>query len=62
MKVMQCYCYSKKLLSRLVFVCAATQERNIIISALLTFHESTCIRFVWRTDQVNYLYFFSGEG
>uniref|UniRef100_A0A3B4F7M4 Metalloendopeptidase n=1 Tax=Pundamilia nyererei TaxID=303518 RepID=A0A3B4F7M4_9CICH len=40
----------------------STQERNIIISALLTFHESTCIRFVWRTDQVNYLYFFSGEG
>ncbi|KAL3993375.1 importin subunit alpha-1/8 [Sarotherodon galilaeus] len=40
----------------------STQERNIIINALLTFHESTCIRFVWRTDQVNFLYFFSGEG
>ncbi|KAK5915832.1 hypothetical protein CesoFtcFv8_001389 [Champsocephalus esox] len=37
-------------------------ERNIIIRALLTFHASTCIRFVWRTSHRNYLYFYSGSG
>ncbi|XP_030581391.1 high choriolytic enzyme 1-like [Archocentrus centrarchus] len=40
----------------------STQERNIIINALVTFHESTCIRFVWKTDQVNSINFFSGDG
>ncbi|XP_022602770.1 high choriolytic enzyme 1-like [Seriola dumerili] len=40
-----------------------SNERNIIIRALLTFHESTCIRFVWRRWwHRNYLYFFSGSG
>ncbi|KAI9526579.1 hypothetical protein NQZ68_038292 [Dissostichus eleginoides] len=39
-----------------------TTERNIIIRALLTFHASTCIRFVWRTSHRNYLYFYSGSG
>ncbi|XP_051235000.1 high choriolytic enzyme 1-like isoform X3 [Dicentrarchus labrax] len=39
------------------------EERNIIIRALLTFHQSTCIRFVWRRRwHRNYLYFFSGTG
>ncbi|KAL3065931.1 hypothetical protein OYC64_015969 [Pagothenia borchgrevinki] len=37
-------------------------ERNIIIRALLTFHASTCIRFVWRRRHRNYLYFYSGSG
>ncbi|XP_033972232.1 low choriolytic enzyme-like isoform X2 [Trematomus bernacchii] len=37
-------------------------ERNIIIRALLTFHTSTCIRFVWRRSHRNYLHFFSGSG
>ncbi|XP_033972666.1 low choriolytic enzyme-like [Trematomus bernacchii] len=37
-------------------------ERNIIIRALLTFHASTCIRFVWRRSHRNYLYFYSGSG
>ncbi|XP_031179627.1 high choriolytic enzyme 1-like isoform X1 [Sander lucioperca] len=37
-------------------------ERNIIINSLLTFHQSTCIRFVWRTTQRDYLSFFSGTG
>ncbi|XP_030581711.1 high choriolytic enzyme 2-like [Archocentrus centrarchus] len=40
----------------------STQERNIIINALVTFHESTCIRFVWKTNQVNSISFFSGDG
>ncbi|XP_056241994.1 hatching enzyme 1.2-like [Seriola aureovittata] len=40
-----------------------TSERNIIIRALVTFHQSTCIRFVWRRWwHRNYLYFFSGSG
>ncbi|XP_078110402.1 hatching enzyme 1.2-like [Sander vitreus] len=37
-------------------------ERNIIINSLLTFHQYTCIRFVWRTTQRDYLSFFSGTG
>ncbi|KAL3043207.1 hypothetical protein OYC64_021011 [Pagothenia borchgrevinki] len=37
-------------------------ERNIIIKALVTFHASTCIRFVWRNTQRDYLDFFSGSG
>uniref|UniRef100_A0A8C9Z978 Metalloendopeptidase n=1 Tax=Sander lucioperca TaxID=283035 RepID=A0A8C9Z978_SANLU len=37
-------------------------ERTIIINSLLTFHQSTCIRFVWRTTQQDYLSFFSGTG
>ncbi|KAM7424639.1 hypothetical protein PAMA_000817 [Pampus argenteus] len=38
-------------------------ERNFIIRALLTFHQTTCIRFVWRRWwHRNYLYFFSGTG
>ncbi|XP_028258205.1 high choriolytic enzyme 1-like [Parambassis ranga] len=37
-------------------------EQDIIIRALLTFHQSTCIRFVWRTTHRDYLYFFSGDG
>ncbi|XP_063331106.1 high choriolytic enzyme 1-like [Pelmatolapia mariae] len=38
------------------------QERSIIINALLTFHNSTCIRFVWRTNQPDFIHFFSGPG
>ncbi|XP_071345661.1 high choriolytic enzyme 1-like isoform X2 [Trachinotus anak] len=38
------------------------EQRNIIIRGLVTFHQSTCIRFVWRRRQRNYLYFFSGSG
>jgi len=38
-------------------------ERNIIIRSLVTFHRSTCIRFVWRRWwHRNYLHFFSGSG
>uniref|UniRef100_A0A3B3V572 Metalloendopeptidase n=1 Tax=Poecilia latipinna TaxID=48699 RepID=A0A3B3V572_9TELE len=37
-------------------------ERNIIIRGLVSFHSSTCIRFVWRTSHVDYLYFYSGTG
>ncbi|XP_029702603.1 high choriolytic enzyme 2-like isoform X1 [Takifugu rubripes] len=41
----------------------STSQRNIIIRALLTFHQRTCIRFVWRRWwHRNYLYFFSGSG
>ncbi|KAK5874435.1 hypothetical protein PBY51_019379 [Eleginops maclovinus] len=39
-----------------------TTERNIIIRALMSFHASTCIRFVSRGTQRNYLYFYSGSG
>nr|XP_046251843.1 high choriolytic enzyme 1-like isoform X2 [Scatophagus argus] len=39
------------------------RERNIIIRGLLTFHKSTCIRFVRRNRRHrNFLYFFSGTG
>ncbi|KAK2854271.1 hypothetical protein Q5P01_006932 [Channa striata] len=38
------------------------QERDVIINALVSFHLSTCIRFVWRTTHVDYLRFFSGTG
>ncbi|XP_038165023.1 high choriolytic enzyme 1-like isoform X2 [Cyprinodon tularosa] len=37
-------------------------ERNIIIRGLVSFHSSTCIRFVWRRTQSSYLYFYSGTG
>ncbi|KAM8763426.1 hatching enzyme 1.2-like [Acanthopagrus schlegelii] len=38
-------------------------ERNIIIRGLLTFHASTCIRFVWRRNwHRNYIYIYSGDG
>lgn len=40
----------------------SNQERNIIISALVTFHNSTCVRFVWRTNQTDFIHFFSGKG
>lgn len=46
----------------LVFCSAATEQRRIIINALVSFHYSTCIRFVWRRRHVNYLHFFSGTG
>ncbi|XP_035507880.1 high choriolytic enzyme 1-like [Morone saxatilis] len=49
--------------SCLFFVSAATEERNIIITALLTFHQSTCIRFVWRQYfHQDFIHFFSGTG
>lgn len=42
---------------------AATEQRRIIINALVSFHRSTCIRFVWRRfHHRNYLFFFSGDG
>ncbi|XP_077942044.1 high choriolytic enzyme 1 isoform X2 [Gasterosteus aculeatus] len=37
-------------------------EKNLIIQSLLTFHRSTCIRFVWRRRHSQYLSFFSGTG
>uniref|UniRef100_A0A3P9C7V3 Metalloendopeptidase n=2 Tax=Maylandia zebra TaxID=106582 RepID=A0A3P9C7V3_9CICH len=40
----------------------SNQERNIIISALVTFHAPTCIRFVWHTSQTDFIHFFSGQG
>ncbi|KAI3377317.1 hypothetical protein L3Q82_008519 [Scortum barcoo] len=40
-----------------------TEERNIIIGGLLSFHQSTCIRFVWKNQtHQDYLHFFSGTG
>ncbi|XP_041794672.1 high choriolytic enzyme 1-like isoform X2 [Chelmon rostratus] len=39
-----------------------SHERNFIIRALLTFHRHTCIRFVWRSWQWQYLHFFDGSG
>ncbi|XP_034535778.1 high choriolytic enzyme 1-like [Notolabrus celidotus] len=40
-----------------------SEERNIIIRGLLSFHSSTCIRFVWRRrSHRNYIYFYSGDG
>lgn len=45
------------------FVSAAREQQNIIINALVSFHQSTCIRFFWRQDyNYNYLNFFSGSG
>ncbi|XP_051234774.1 high choriolytic enzyme 1 isoform X1 [Dicentrarchus labrax] len=41
----------------------STEERNIIIRSLLSFHQSTCIRFVWRKNtHRDYINFFSGSG
>uniref|UniRef100_A0A3P9CDB7 Metalloendopeptidase n=1 Tax=Maylandia zebra TaxID=106582 RepID=A0A3P9CDB7_9CICH len=40
----------------------SNQERDVIINALVTFHASTCIRFVWRTSDRDFLHFFSGQG
>nr|XP_019962299.1 PREDICTED: high choriolytic enzyme 2-like [Paralichthys olivaceus] len=39
-------------------------ERNTIIRSLVSFHRTTCIRFVWRKYwwQRNYIYFYSGPG
>ncbi|XP_026195431.1 high choriolytic enzyme 1-like [Anabas testudineus] len=39
-----------------------TEESDVIIRALVSFHESTCIRFVWRNDQEDYIHFFSDDG
>uniref|UniRef100_H2UKX4 Metalloendopeptidase n=1 Tax=Takifugu rubripes TaxID=31033 RepID=H2UKX4_TAKRU len=39
------------------------EQQNLIITALLTFHQSTCIRFIWRQyHHRDYLNFFSGSG
>ncbi|KAM6943548.1 hatching enzyme 1.2-like [Xenentodon cancila] len=41
----------------------STAESNIIINSLVSFHQSTCIRFVWRASQhTDYISFFSGDG
>ncbi|XP_032415939.1 high choriolytic enzyme 1-like isoform X1 [Xiphophorus hellerii] len=38
-------------------------ERNIIINGLVSFHTSTCIRFVWRNSaHRDYIYFYPGTG
>uniref|UniRef100_A0A668AEH0 Metalloendopeptidase n=1 Tax=Myripristis murdjan TaxID=586833 RepID=A0A668AEH0_9TELE len=37
-------------------------ERRVIIRSLLTFHRTTCIRFVWWRGQSDYIYFFPGSG
>ncbi|XP_034385674.1 high choriolytic enzyme 2-like [Cyclopterus lumpus] len=37
-------------------------ERNVIIRGLLTFHASTCIRFVWRRTHRQFIHFYSGSG
>uniref|UniRef100_H3C1S1 Metalloendopeptidase n=1 Tax=Tetraodon nigroviridis TaxID=99883 RepID=H3C1S1_TETNG len=39
-----------------------TTQRNIIINALLSFHDSTCIRFHWRGSENSYLNFISDYG
>uniref|UniRef100_A0A3Q1IW60 Metalloendopeptidase n=1 Tax=Anabas testudineus TaxID=64144 RepID=A0A3Q1IW60_ANATE len=38
------------------------EESNTIIGGLVSFHQSTCIRFVWMTNHVDFLYFFPGTG
>uniref|UniRef100_UPI0009B4A86E high choriolytic enzyme 2-like n=1 Tax=Monopterus albus TaxID=43700 RepID=UPI0009B4A86E len=35
-------------------------EVNTIVNGLVSFHSTTCIRFVWRTTQTDFLYFFPG--
>ncbi|XP_029354027.1 high choriolytic enzyme 1-like [Echeneis naucrates] len=41
----------------------STNEQNVITRTLVSFHQSTCIRFMWKTEQDrDYLYFFSGSG
>ncbi|KAK2920433.1 hypothetical protein Q8A73_002637 [Channa argus] len=40
----------------------SSQERDVIIRALVSFHQSTCIRFVWRSTEADYLIFYSGTG
>ncbi|XP_068172205.1 high choriolytic enzyme 1-like [Antennarius striatus] len=41
----------------------SAEESNIIIRSLLTFHSSTCIRFVWKhSSHRNYVHFYSGTG
>ncbi|XP_067347064.1 hatching enzyme 1.2-like isoform X1 [Channa argus] len=40
----------------------SAQERDVIIGALVSFHQSTCIRFVWRSTEADYLIFYSGTG
>ncbi|XP_029000560.2 high choriolytic enzyme 1-like isoform X2 [Betta splendens] len=37
-------------------------EVRVIMKALMGFERSTCIRFTWRTDEKDYIQFFSGEG
>ncbi|XP_069581738.1 low choriolytic enzyme-like [Brachyistius frenatus] len=38
-------------------------ETNIIINALISFHRSTCIRFIYRNHRHrNYIHFYSGSG
>ncbi|KAK0136317.1 High choriolytic enzyme 2 [Merluccius polli] len=37
-------------------------ERQVIIQSLVEFHSVSCIRFVWRLCQHDYLYFFPGNG
>ncbi|KAM7014984.1 low choriolytic enzyme-like [Tautogolabrus adspersus] len=40
----------------------SAREKNLIIRALLAFHESTCIRFMWRRRHQDYLSFESRDG
>ncbi|XP_034744056.1 high choriolytic enzyme 1-like [Etheostoma cragini] len=40
----------------------SSAQRTIITNSLLAFNQSTCIRFIWRTTQKDYLNFFSGTG
>ncbi|CAN9507280.1 unnamed protein product [Ophioblennius macclurei] len=38
-------------------------QKNIIIRALLTFHKTTCVRFIWRKKRHrHYIYFYDGKG
>ncbi|XP_077569118.1 hatching enzyme 1.2-like [Stigmatopora nigra] len=37
-------------------------ERLLIIDALLSFHQKTCIQFVWHTKQRDYVHFVLGPG
>ncbi|XP_008404244.1 high choriolytic enzyme 1-like [Poecilia reticulata] len=39
------------------------EERNVILRGLLSFHTSTCIRFVWKNvTHQDFVYFYSGTG
>ncbi|KAM4630496.1 hatching enzyme 1.2-like [Polymixia lowei] len=40
----------------------STEERNVIIRSLLSFHSATCIRFVWRRWQRDYINFLPSRG
>ena len=41
---------------------AATNDRSVIARAMLEYHNKTCIRFVPRTNQRDYIHIMPGSG